>query len=98
AIDKDKNTVTGGNYWAKKTFKITPDSKLSFHDKPQGSLEDLKIGHKVHLTYELDRGNMKVVRLDQHSLNFDGVVKAVDTTDRTLNAKVLLLEKKFELA
>src|SRR5262249_32841094 len=57
-----------------------------------------KVGHKIHLTYELDRGTMKMVHLDQHSLTFDGVVKAVDTTDRTLKARELLADRKFEIA
>lgn len=98
ALDNTTHQVTVHNTWGNKAFALADDTKYVSRDKSSATLDDLRLGNKVEVIYEVENGAMKAVRLEQHSLHFSGVINAVDTTTRTVKARQLLSEKKFTLA
>jgi hypothetical protein len=67
-------------------------------DDRNGSLEDVKVGHQVTVVYELP-GHSPVARaIEQTSATFVGTLNAIDASARTVKAKQLIGDKKFNLA
>jgi hypothetical protein len=81
-----------------KTFSLPADCKVVLRDDRNGSLEDVKVGHHVTVVYELP-GHSPVARaIEQTSATFVGTLNAIDASARTVKAKQLIGDKKFNLA
>jgi len=97
AIDPQAHTVKVKRGFYTETFIAGDSCKVLFRDDPK-SLSDLRIGHKVTVSY-LGPGDAKLARrIEQSGATFTGTVEAIDADDRTLKAQHLLSEKKFILA
>jgi len=62
------------------------------------SLDDLKIGHLVHVVYLPEPNTRTALRIEQRNAEFVGTIRAIDAGTRTVKAKSLLGERKFHLA
>jgi Cu/Ag efflux protein CusF len=64
-LDVEKKVMTVEAMPLSKTFGIAPDCEVTTKDKPKASLEDLKIGSVVHVTYETANGILVAHRIEQ---------------------------------
>src|SRR5438477_6178723 len=98
SIDPGKRTLTLRHRGFHKTFSLPDDCKVVLRDDRNGSLEDVKVGHHVTVVYELP-GHSPVARaIAQTSATFVGTLDAIDASTRTVKAKQLIGDKKFNLA
>jgi Cu/Ag efflux protein CusF len=97
-IDLNKHTLTVRGLGASKTFAIPAGCKVVLKDEKEGKLDDIKVGHKVTLVYEAPTGSPVLREIEQKSATFVGTLDAVDVSARTVKAKHLLGNKKFNLA
>lgn len=94
--DKHRLAVKGGT--RTKNFVLTDDSKILLAGGKNGKFDDVKIGHRVAVVYELPGEQPVARRIEQTSETFTGNLSAIDAQERTVKAKHLLGEKKFRLA
>jgi hypothetical protein len=66
-IDAEKRTMTVEATPLSKTFGIASDCEVTTKDKPKASVEDLKVGSVVHVTYEAASGVLLAHRIEQLS-------------------------------
>jgi len=80
------------------TFVAGDHCKVIIREDRNRALADLRIGHKVTVSYSAPGGAKVAQRIEQTGSIFTGTVEAIDADDRTLKAQHLLSEKKFNLA
>lgn len=98
AIDPDKRTLTVSRRGSTKAFSIPPDCKVVLKDDKTGSLKDVNVGHRVTVLYEAPNDALVARQIEQASEKFVGTLDAIDASTRTLKAKSLGGERKFNLA
>ncbi len=64
-LDAEKRLMTVEATPLSKTFGIAPDCEVLTKEKPKASLEDLKVGTAVHVTYEAAKGILVAHRIEQ---------------------------------
>jgi Cu/Ag efflux protein CusF len=80
-----------------KQFQFAPGCKVTLRDDKSGLLNDIQPGNYVALVYETPPGLPTVQLISQTSEKFTGTLTAIDTDERTVKAKSLFTEKKFNL-
>jgi Cu/Ag efflux protein CusF len=98
AIDPASRTVKVKRGNITETFVAGDQCKVIIHEGRNKSLADLKIGHKVTVSYAAPGGAKVAQRIEQTGSLFTGTVEAIDADARTLKAQHLLSEKRFNLA
>jgi hypothetical protein len=96
AVDKNARIVTMQGA-AQKKFEVPTDCKVTLWNGNTGTLDDLKPGDALTVTYETPGGLPVACRIQGHSLTFVGTVEAVDLADRTVRAKEFMGKKNFHL-
>jgi Cu/Ag efflux protein CusF len=81
-----------------KKFGIADDCKVILNNGNIGTIADLKPGDKVTVIYELPGGSPVAYRVRENSLKFVGAIDAIDLPERTVKARAMLSEMKFNLA
>jgi hypothetical protein len=66
-LDPEKRVMTIEATPLSKTFDVASDCEVTTRDKPKASLEDLKVGSVVRVTYEADSGGLIAHRIEQES-------------------------------
>jgi Cu/Ag efflux protein CusF len=97
-IDPKNRTVTVKRAGSSKAFCIADDCKVLVKDDKNGTLGDIKTGHKVSVTYETPNEALVARRIEQKSSTFVGDLSAIDVPARTVKARQLFTNKKFNLA
>ncbi len=64
-LDAEKRVMTVEATPLSKTFGIAADCEVTTKDKPKASLDDLKVGSVVHVTYEAASGILVAHRIEQ---------------------------------
>ena len=64
-LDPEKRVMTVEATPLSKTFGIASDCEVTMKDKPKASVEDLKVGSVVHVTYEAANGILVAHRIEQ---------------------------------
>lgn len=80
------------------TFVAGDHCKVIIREDRDRALADLRIGHKVTVSYSAPGGTKVAQKIEQTGATFTGTVEAIDADARTLKAQHLLSEKKFNLA
>ena len=65
ALDAEKRVMTVEATPLSKTFGIASDCEVMTKDKPKASVEDLKVGSVVHVSYEAANGILVAHRIEQ---------------------------------
>ncbi len=103
AVDQKAGTVTMAEpalyrpLHAPKKFRIASDCKVTLWDGREGRVTEVQPGDRISVIYELPGGSPVAYRIRDASSTLVGTVEAIDLSDRTVKAKQLLGEKKFEL-
>jgi hypothetical protein len=98
ALDPDGRTFKVKDSMSSKQFVADPGCVILGRENKTWTMADLKLGHRVTVTY-LDLGSTNVAsKIQQSSLSFSGTLEAIDADARILRAQHLLAEKKFSLA
>jgi len=66
-LDAGKRVMTVEATPLSKTFGIAADCEITTREKPKASLEDLKVGSVVHVTYEAANGILVAHRIEQQA-------------------------------
>jgi Cu/Ag efflux protein CusF len=86
-VDPDGQTVAVKGLLLNKTFNAAPACAVSFEDKPEATLENLRPGHKVDVHYQKVRGVLVASKIVQHNQVIEGYITAIDPGARTLAVK-----------
>jgi len=98
AIDPASRTLKVKRGTVTETFVASDHCNVIVRNDRNRALADLRIGHKVTVSYSAP-GDAKVAqKIEQAGSTFTGTVEAIDADARTLKAQHLLSEKKFNLA
>ena len=98
AIDPMAKTVTlHEGMTGDKTYRLPADCRVVLRNDHTGTLDAVKPGNYVTITYETPGGKAVARQIAQTSDTFVGEVTAIDLTDRTVKAKALFGSKKFSL-
>ena len=99
AIDPIAHTVTvhEEGLGMDKKFQFADGCTVTLRGDKSGGLNDIQPGNYVALVYETPAGLPTVQRISQTSEKFTGTLTAIDMDDRTVKAKSLFAEKKFNL-
>jgi hypothetical protein len=79
-------------------FLIPEDCQIVLRDGKAGALDEIKIGHRVTVTYEMPEDQPTARKLAQTSLEFAGELTAMDLEDRTVKVKFMFSSRKFHVA
>jgi hypothetical protein len=80
-----------------KKLQFAAGCKVALRDNQSGTLSDIQPGNYVTLVYGTTTGLPVVQRISQSSEKFTGTVTAIDIDERTVKAKTMFTEKKFNL-
>jgi predicted RNA-binding protein len=99
SIDQAKHTVTvhEDGLGLDKQFLFAAGCKVMLRDDKAGAVSDIQPGNYVALVYETPTGLPTVQIISQTSQHFTGTVTALDLDERTVKARSLFDEKKFNL-
>jgi Cu/Ag efflux protein CusF len=98
SFDQENRLLTVRDLASSKTFKVPQNCRILIRDGKEGSLDDVKIGHKVSVIYESPADELVARGIEQMSLTHSGSLSAIDTTDRSLKTTQMLGNKRFNLA
>jgi len=74
---------------------VLPDNR---NNNNAGALGDLHPGEKVTVSYQNNHGVLVADRVEQLPMRYEGRVKAIDHTGRTLTIHLRALDKDFQIA
>ncbi len=103
AMDQKAATVTMEQaplyrpFHAPAMFRIASDCGVRLWDGREGTVAEVRPGDRILVIYQLPGGSPVAYRIRDKSATFVGTVEAIDLSDRTVKARELLGEKKFEL-
>jgi predicted RNA-binding protein len=98
SISPDKHTLTIHRPASEKQLQVAADCKIKLRDGKSGSLENIRVGDHVTVTYETPEDKATALEIAQTSLEFTGRLTAVDLEEKTLKTKSGFESKKFMLA
>lgn len=98
AVDPAMHTLTLHVTGMNKTFQIAGDCTVVLRNEKPGTLTDIQPGYHVTVTYETPDNRPTARQIAQTSIEFTGVLTAIDLEDKTVKAKALLSSKKFNVA
>jgi hypothetical protein len=98
SVDREARTLTVTKTSGKRTFKLADDCYIAPGKNSEGTFNDLKPGHKIVVTYEKSEKTFVAHRLESKSVEFSGVIRAIDVPARTVKVQALLSTRKFNLA
>lgn len=98
ALDPANHTLTVRQTPLKKQLRLPGDCQVLLRDGKVGSMDDIKVGSYVTVTYETPNDTPTARQIAQTSLQFTGTVTAIDLDDHTIKAKAVFGAKKFNLA
>ena len=98
AIDPAQRTLAIKGSGATKKLIVAEDCSVMLKDEKVSTLENLKIGHSVSIAYDPTDGVWTARKIEQNAEAFVGTIQAIDAGARTVRARSLMSEKKFNLA
>jgi hypothetical protein len=81
-----------------KTFNFGDNCAFTQLDKNPGTMNDLRPGEKIKVSYQNSHGVLIADRVEQEPMRSEGMVKAIDPTGRTLTLHFRGLDKTFQIA
>jgi len=81
-----------------KQFQIADDCKIVLRDEKPGTFADIHPGNHVTVTYETPVGTPTAREIAQTSIEFTGMLTAIDLGEKTVKARAMFGSKKFNVA
>jgi Cu/Ag efflux protein CusF len=94
-IDTVSQAVRVKAFWSSRVFDVGNSCQISLQDKPDASLDDLKPGQRVDVSYKDYDGVRVATSVKQENMTVTGPVMAMDTTNRTFRIKSGWTSKQF---
>jgi Cu/Ag efflux protein CusF len=98
AVNASERSVTVQGTVFSKQFNLGDTCAYAFVNQNNGSMNDLRPGQKITVSYQDVRGVLVADRIEQEPMRFEGVVKAVNAEKRTLMLNRRALDKEFMIA
>jgi hypothetical protein len=97
ACDPIQRTIVLHARGRDRTLPVATDCKVILHGDKSGSLTDIQVGDYVTVTYETPDDKPIARKIAQTSETYTGTLTAIDIDAKTVKAKSLFDEKKFNL-
>ncbi|MGC3959715.1 MAG: DUF5666 domain-containing protein [Verrucomicrobiota bacterium] len=98
AINPDKRLLAVKAGTRTRELSIADNCRVILKDRRVGALDNLKVGHTVNIAYDPADGDMTARKIEQKAETFVGTIQALDAATKTVKARSLMSEKKFNLA
>jgi hypothetical protein len=99
AFDAKNHLLSVRYHGETKSFAIADNCGIALNANANGTLDDIKPGSRVVVTYETPGGNWTARNIELPSLRFTGTLGTINVADRTVNvSKPLLGDKRFHIA
>lgn len=98
AIDPAAHTLTLRIHGMDKKFQIANDCNVMLRDDKSGALGDIQTGNHVTVNYETPDGTLTARKIAQTSIEFTGMLTAIDLGEKTLKARAAFDSKEFNVA
>lgn len=98
AIDPDRRTLALKSPGRIRNLTIAEDCTVVLKDEKAGALDNLKVGHRVRVTYDPADTTLIAHKIAQSAEAFVGTIQAIDAGTRTVRARSFMTERKFNLA
>jgi Cu/Ag efflux protein CusF len=98
AIDPGERTLAVKDSGGTKKLTVAEQHSVMLKDNKVGTLENLKVGHRVSVAYHAADGVWTTHKIVQNAESFVGTIQAIDAGARTVRARSYLKEQKFNLA
>jgi Cu/Ag efflux protein CusF len=97
-IDPDKRLIAVKSGMSTRELRVADNCSVLLKDKRVGTLENLKVGHTINLAYDPADGALTARKIEQKAETFVGTIQALDAGTKTVKARSLMSERKFNLA
>lgn len=86
ALDRNAHTLRIGHWGTGKTFTIAGDCNVLLNGDAKGGLDDVKVGNRVTVIYEVPANRLTARQIEQRSILFVGSLQAISLSDQTVCA------------
>jgi len=97
-IDTGKHTLIVHRTGLDKELQLPDDCKVVLHNEKPGTFADIHSGSHVTVTYETPDGTPTAREIAQTSIEFTGMLTAIDLGEKTVKAQAMFESKKFKVA
>jgi Cu/Ag efflux protein CusF len=97
AVDPQDHTLNARHWLQTRKFNLGDDCVYILSDQIPGTVNDLRPGQKVRVSYQTSQGVRVADRIEQVPLRIEGMVKAVDPANHTLTLHRRALDKDFQI-
>lgn len=98
SVDAQERTVQVKGWLGGKRIRLGEECTFKLVDQPKGSLDGLRPGQKVRVSYQDVRGVLVATDIEQLPLRIEGTVKSIDAEGRALAIDRRLGGKKLEIS
>jgi Cu/Ag efflux protein CusF len=98
SVDPVKRVLKVSRKGLSKTFDIPTNCKVVLKNDKSGGLNEVRVGHTITVVYETPHNAPVARQIEQTSATYVGTLDAIDASSRTVKAKHLIGERKFNLA
>jgi len=98
AVDSQEHILNVRGWLFGKQFNLGDRCAYVLPGQAVGSLNDLRPGEKIQVTYQKEQGVLVADRIDQVPMSYEGMVKSIDPVNRTLTVHVHALDRDFQIA
>jgi len=97
AVDTQNRKLTLDQGALTKHFRIGEGCRYVMNDDKTGTLNDLKVGQRVTISYVKNGDVLEAMKIEQPHATFVGTLNAIDADAETVKAKHLLSNQRFTL-
>jgi len=97
AVDPNEHVLSVKGWLLRKSFNLGGGCAYTMLDKPAATAADLRPGEKVEVSYQNVHGVLIASRVEQQPMQYEGMVKAVDSEKHTLTLRRSPGEKKLQI-
>ena len=98
SVDPQGHTLKAKWFLLNKKFNLGVACVYTLPDNTAGTINDLRPGEKVTVSYQNVGGVLVADRVDQQPMRYEGMVQAIDPVAHTLTLHVYGMDKTFQIA
>jgi Cu/Ag efflux protein CusF len=97
AVDLKEHTLDAKGFVLSKKFNLGGACVYTLPDKSAGTVNDLRSGEKVTVSYQNADGVLIADRIEQQAMRYEGMVKTVDPNMHTLTLRDRGMDKQLQI-
>jgi len=96
-VDLNEQRLDVHGFFFSKKFNLGAPCSFTLPDETAGTLNDLRPGEKVTVSYQDASGVLVADRIEQQALTYEGMVKGIDAAKHTMTLHLGASDKEFQL-